>query len=259
MTTAPVETVKAARWRVAELFGPTVQGEGLLIGTPAVFVRFGGCDYRCSWCDSMHAVLPQYRSRWPWMTVDQIADAVTIKTKDRPVLVVFSGGNPALYDLSPLLQRLLAAGHRVSCETQGSMWPAWLDSLSLLTVSPKPPSSGETPDLDTIAWALRAYQERRPGRLEVKVPLFDLSDLGWFATLRERLLDAPTPIPLTVSVGNPVTDPEQTETQLGREGHLSMLMTRWRMLADEILARGWLDVRVLPQLHVLAWGNAKGV
>ncbi len=42
--------------RVSEIFGPTIQGEGVLIGLPTVFVRSGGCDYRCSWCDSLHAV-----------------------------------------------------------------------------------------------------------------------------------------------------------------------------------------------------------
>ncbi|TIT89813.1 MAG: 7-carboxy-7-deazaguanine synthase QueE, partial [Mesorhizobium sp.] len=35
--------------RVSEIFGPTVQGEGVLIGLPTVFIRTGGCDYRCSW------------------------------------------------------------------------------------------------------------------------------------------------------------------------------------------------------------------
>ncbi|CUH42006.1 7-carboxy-7-deazaguanine synthase [Ruegeria atlantica] len=42
--------------RISEIFGPTVQGEGALIGQPTVLVRSGGCDFRCSWCDSLHAV-----------------------------------------------------------------------------------------------------------------------------------------------------------------------------------------------------------
>ena len=53
---------------VSEIFGPTVQGEGPLIGQPSVFVRTGGCDYRCSWCDTLYAVLPQYRDEWTLMT-----------------------------------------------------------------------------------------------------------------------------------------------------------------------------------------------
>jgi len=48
--------------RVSEIFGPTIQGEGALIGQPTVFVRTGGCDYRCSWCDSLHAVDSRFRA-----------------------------------------------------------------------------------------------------------------------------------------------------------------------------------------------------
>ena len=47
--------------RVNEIFGPTIQGEGALIGQPTIFVRTGGCDYRCSWCDTLHAVDSAYR------------------------------------------------------------------------------------------------------------------------------------------------------------------------------------------------------
>ena len=56
------------RIHVSEIFGPTVQGEGPLIGRASVFVRTGGCDYRCSWCDTLYAVLPQYRNDWTPMT-----------------------------------------------------------------------------------------------------------------------------------------------------------------------------------------------
>ncbi|TIU92326.1 MAG: 7-carboxy-7-deazaguanine synthase QueE, partial [Mesorhizobium sp.] len=56
--------------RVSEIFGPTIQGEGMLIGLPTVFVRTGGCDYRCSWCDSLHAVDSRFRYDWEMMSTD---------------------------------------------------------------------------------------------------------------------------------------------------------------------------------------------
>jgi 7-carboxy-7-deazaguanine synthase len=40
---------------ISEIFGPTIQGEGALVGKPTVFVRTGGCDYRCDWCDTVYA------------------------------------------------------------------------------------------------------------------------------------------------------------------------------------------------------------
>src|SRR3712207_8798896 len=44
---------------VIEIFGPTIQGEGAEAGLPTHFVRLGGCDYRCAWCDTMYAVDPR--------------------------------------------------------------------------------------------------------------------------------------------------------------------------------------------------------
>jgi len=62
---------------ISEIFGPTVQGEGPLIGQPTVFVRTGGCDYRCVWCDTLYAVLPEHRSEWVLMKPTEIEDAST--------------------------------------------------------------------------------------------------------------------------------------------------------------------------------------
>ena len=56
------------RIRISEIFGPTIQGEGPLVGRPTVFVRTGGCDYRCTWCDTLYAVLPEYHDEWTPMT-----------------------------------------------------------------------------------------------------------------------------------------------------------------------------------------------
>ena len=58
--------------RISEIFGPTIQGEGAVIGQPTVFVRAGGCDYRCEWCDTLHAVDTEYRHTWAKMTSDAV-------------------------------------------------------------------------------------------------------------------------------------------------------------------------------------------
>ena len=62
--------------RISEIFGPTIQGEGALIGQPTVFVRTGGCDYRCSWCDSLHAVDTRFRADWRATTTDEVLNNV---------------------------------------------------------------------------------------------------------------------------------------------------------------------------------------
>jgi 7-carboxy-7-deazaguanine synthase len=105
---------------VSEIFGPTVQGEGAVIGKPTVFVRTGGCDYRCSWCDSKFAVLPEFRDTWRRMS----SEAVLAKVKDlspRPILITLSGGNPALQPFRPLIQLAKTEGYRFTIETQGTL------------------------------------------------------------------------------------------------------------------------------------------
>ena len=59
-TRAPTRAaaVEVETFPVIEIFGPTIQGEGAEAGLPTHFVRLGGCDYRCSWCDTMYAVDP---------------------------------------------------------------------------------------------------------------------------------------------------------------------------------------------------------
>ena len=80
--------------RIAEIFGPTIQGEGALIGEPTVFVRTGGCDYRCAWCDSLHAVDTSYRRTWMPMTPDAVWDRIVQLSLGKPLTVSLSGGNP---------------------------------------------------------------------------------------------------------------------------------------------------------------------
>src|SRR5687767_8277517 len=106
---------------VSEIFGPVLQGEGALIGRPTVFVRTGGCDMRCVWCDTLYAVLPEFRDEWQSMMAEEIVERVLHLSQDKPTLVTLSGGNPALQPLEPLLDLGHATGLRFALETQGSV------------------------------------------------------------------------------------------------------------------------------------------
>ena len=107
--------------RISEIFGPTIQGEGALIGQPTVFVRTGGCDYRCAWCDSLHAVDNRFRADWRVMTTVEVLDRVRALSGDQPLMVSLSGGNPAIQPLGPLIRQGQAAGYRFALEPQGSV------------------------------------------------------------------------------------------------------------------------------------------
>src|SRR3954453_23079289 len=87
---------------VIEIFGPTIQGEGAEAGLPRHFVRLGGCDYRCSWCDTMYAVDPAtVRATSERLLAAEIVERLE-RLEGRPEWVTLSGGNPALHRLEAL-------------------------------------------------------------------------------------------------------------------------------------------------------------
>lgn len=244
----PQRPASSLTFPVVEIFGPTIQGEGPDAGVPAYFVRFGGCDYRCSWCDSMHAVDPaEVRANAERLTTEQVADRLG-ELPAGPGLVVLSGGNPALLDLDALVVALKQDDRRVAVETQGSRWRDWLANVDRLVISPKPPSSGMAgaKELNTFQ-AFMSNVSDASGPV-LKIVVFDQADLDW-AAARHR--DHPR-LPLFLSAGTDVGLPED-ET-------LSRLRERYRWLCEAVARRRDLrDARVQPQLHVIAWGTAKGV
>src|SRR6516165_1155777 len=187
---------------VSEIFGPTVQGEGPLIGQPSVFVRTGGCDYRCSWCDTLHAVLPQYRDEWTLMTPADIMARVNELAGGKRVLITLSGGNPALHPLSPLIALgRRNGGHDLALETQGSMAQPWFADLDWLILSPKPPSSGMVTDWDALDACLDAAKGRP--RVVLKIVVFDEADYRYAQAATGRYPG----LPVYLQVGNPVAPP----------------------------------------------------
>jgi 7-carboxy-7-deazaguanine synthase len=232
--------------RIAEIFGPTIQGEGALIGEPTVFVRAGGCDYRCSWCDSLHAVDSQYRDSWAAMTPEAVWAQVRQLSGDRPLTVSLSGGNPAIHDFGPLIAIGRAAGYRFACETQGSIARPWFGDLDTLVLSPKPPSSGAQVDWDAFD-ACRKLGAGA-GQQVLKIVVFDETDYQWARDVHARHND----LPLYLQPGNTEVDPATPVD-------LQALADRLGWLTEKAMADGWFAPRILPQLHVLIWGNKRGV
>ncbi|MCK9911157.1 radical SAM protein, partial [Microbacteriaceae bacterium K1510] len=79
-----------------EIFGPTIQGEGMVIGQKTMFVRTAGCDYRCSWCDSAFTWDGSAREQIRQMTPEEIWQELRHIGQDRFSHVTISGGNPLL-------------------------------------------------------------------------------------------------------------------------------------------------------------------
>jgi 7-carboxy-7-deazaguanine synthase len=246
---APVSAAVGQRTHpVIEIFGPTIQGEGAEAGVATQFVRLGGCDYRCAWCDTLYAVDPKtVRETSRRMTGDEIVRAVN-DLPGRPEWVTISGGNPALHQLAGLVDGLHAAAYKVAVETQGSRWRPWLERVDRLTVSPKPPSSGMVSAAHDEAFeAFMRAAVPVAERVVLKFVCFDEADVQW---AKDRIAEWPQ-APVFLSAGTPVSAPGDVRTAVASS-------YRWlceRVAADPELA----GARVLPQLHVIAWGDATGV
>ena len=92
----------------------TIQGEGFHSGKPAYFIRLGGCDVGCRWCDTKYTWNPKI---FPPTPIETIVDrACSCKAQ----AIVITGGEPLLYPLGDLTRELHARGLEIFIETSGT-------------------------------------------------------------------------------------------------------------------------------------------
>lgn len=138
----------------------TIQGEGFHQGRAAYFIRLGGCDVGCVWCDVKES---WDASQHPQLSIEQIvADAQLYPGR----LAVVTGGEPLLHNLDELTRQLHNAGFETNIETSGSS-----------------PLSGEW---DWICLSPKKFKAPLPAILpqasELKVVIFHKHDFEWAET-----------------------------------------------------------------------------
>ncbi len=173
--------------QVMELFGPTIQGEGLMSGTITHFLRTGGCSLRCSWCDSLFAVLPkEIKKHRTLMGTGEILYAL-LALPYAPY-VTFTGGDPAIQDrLGDIVPALNQQGMRVAVETQGMFFPSWFDNCDVLTFSPKGPSSGNIVAWKDLAHYCMDLGQRRKMQICIKIVVFNEEDFEYAMNVYEAI------------------------------------------------------------------------
>ena len=238
---------------VSECFR-TIQGEGMLVGRPTVFVRTGGCDYRCNNCDTLYAVLPEYRADWQPLSVEEIFTEIQHLSQRKPILVTLSGGNPAIQPLEALLDLGLKHNYTFALETQGSIAQPWFAKLAYLTLSPKAPGMGNPwpTNWERLEHCLAAAQAHGPEtgpQICLKLVIFDEEDYLYARAASERYPH----LPVYLQAGN------HTPPHLKGELDLPGILNRLDWLIERVLSDGWYSATVLPQMHVLLWGNKRGV
>ena len=143
----------------------TLQGEGYHTGKAAYFVRLGGCDVGCHWCD--------VKESWeaddhPRQTVKSILDAANLHPKG---LAVITGGEPLMYDLKDLCEDFQAQGWHTHLETSGC-YPL-SGSWDWICFSPK-----------KFKKPLEEFYQRAH---ELKVVIYHPSDLAWAQQHAEKM------------------------------------------------------------------------
>jgi 7-carboxy-7-deazaguanine synthase len=145
----------------------TIQGEGTYQGHAAYFIRLGGCDVGCVWCDVKESWNADAHPKV------SILDMVTRAKGSGTNIVVVTGGEPAMYDLTALTQTLKGYGLRTHIETSGAY--ALTGSWDWVCFSPK---------------KFKAPHPSFPGKAdELKVVIYNKSDFSW-AEQFETLVNA---------------------------------------------------------------------
>jgi 7-carboxy-7-deazaguanine synthase len=225
--------------KVSEIFY-SIQGEGILMGVPSVFVRLSGCNLRCVWCDTPYTSWNPEGSDAP---LDAILEEIRSFSASHAVL---TGGEPMIFPESvELTRRLRDAGLHVTVETAGTMYqPVVCD---LMSISPKLANS--TPhERDGGRWAQQ--HDRLRYRPEV---------------LRRLMGEFPYQLKFVVSAPDDMAEIEMIVEETGADPARVVLMPegidretireRALWLVDLCKRQGF---RYSPRLHVDLWGNERG-
>lgn len=165
--------------QVQEIF-PTVQGEGPRTGEASIFIRLGGCNLACSFCDTE---FEDFQS----LSLDEVMDRVLELDDALPRnLVVITGGEPLRQNIVPLCEALLAEGFQPQIETNGTLWRELPPQVEVVC-SPKAPQGKYAPirpDVLERATALKfiVSQSRAPYD---QLPEFVKGDHIWLQPMDE--------------------------------------------------------------------------
>jgi len=218
--------------KVCEIFY-SIEGEGLDMGKPYVFLRLSGCNLRCKWCDTKYAW-----SEGVEIPVDKVIDAIARYGCNN---VSITGGEPLLQaeEVYKLLDKCYNWSFQIN--TNGTLFNKDIfDMVDLITMDCKCPSSCERSDLNVIK---KTYVEYA-GKVQFKFVIANAVDYEYATAviLTEELKHVP--IIFQPEWGSGMKWARQLIELVKKDAHL------WT---------GDYDVRVIPQLQKVIWGRRRGV
>ncbi len=194
-----------------------------MIGVPMFFVRTNGCNLRCRWCDSTYTFSGGVK-----VSVDELVALVGTSSER---WVCFTGGEPLIQRDGPeFVRKVIDIGKKVLLETSGSLSikPYTFSKEIVIDMDVKTPSSGEERRL--LPENLNLLRDTD----YIKFVISDMNDFNYAVHFLE---------------GHEISCEKVLQPAWG---------TDMQWLADKVLLQH-LDVRVLPQLHKLLWGEKRGV
>ena len=230
--------------RISEIFH-SIQGEGLLLGVPSVFVRTSGCNLRCRWCDTPYA---SWNPEGEEMSVSAILRQV--KAYDCPH-VVLTGGEPMIASgIHELASGLRDEGMHITIETAATVTPGGIP-CDLASLSPKLANS--TPDLEQAGpWRERHEATRlKPEIIRDWLNSYP-SQLKFVVSAVEEMPEIESLLAEVRTIPGFTRDrvllmPEGTDVETLRE--------RGPLLAEMCLEHGF---RYAPRLQIQLFGNTRG-
>jgi 7-carboxy-7-deazaguanine synthase len=212
--------------KISEIFY-SVQGEGIEIGMPTVFVRLFACDLRCSWCDTMYAVEGRDFKEVP------VAGVIEQVEKWDCMRVCITGGEPLIQhqEVSELAAELIEMDYNILLETSGHKMPPavfWTEKC-VISMDCKCPGSGMHERMDYTL-----YSKLRSGD-QLKFVIQDEVDFEYAVNILDR-------------------HRIKAHIIFQPAGGLGVGWITEKVMSDNLSG-----VRVLPQLHKIIWGDKRGV
>jgi len=201
----------------------SIEGEGPFIGIPTFFIRLTGCNLRCEWCDTKYSFYGGTK-----MEVD---DLVQEAVRSGVKYVSITGGEPLIQkDVYPLMYKLLDLDFKIILETSGSISIEEVPTEDNLIIS----MDIKTPSSKMVEHNLYSNIELLGNKDYLKFVIADEKDFDFSVAIMEKY-------------------PFEGEVIFQPEGGTNL---KW--LIEKVLDKR-INVRVLPQLHKIIWGDRRGV
>ncbi|MBX9743491.1 MAG: 7-carboxy-7-deazaguanine synthase QueE [Chthoniobacterales bacterium] len=227
---------------IAEIFY-SLQGEGLLLGVPSIFIRTSGCNLRCHWCDTPYA---SWHPEGEHLSLQEIMKRVEAYPSR---YVVLTGGEPMIAsEIRELAGLLKSAGYHITIETAATVMPRGIP-CDLGSLSPKLSHSSPSAAVVGQGWAKRHEQRRcRPEVIrswmesvecQLKFVVSSADDLKEILALLQEVG--------TIPLDHVLLMPEGTDPRKLQQHSLEIA----RLCCDY-------GFRFAPRLHIELYGNKRG-